>query len=85
MKTVVVNARFAGIKATGVQSSAHEIVSRLILDNPDHYALVSQGLTLGTYPHHYRSSTVDISVTHISESKPNFRKSSGGRVETPPS
>ncbi len=42
MKTVVVNARFAvGTEATGVQRSAHEIVSRLILDDPNRYTLVS--------------------------------------------
>jgi glycosyltransferase involved in cell wall biosynthesis len=48
MKTVVVNARFAGMKATGVQRSAHEIVSRLILDASDHYTLVSPRF----YPKH---------------------------------
>jgi hypothetical protein len=48
METVVVNARFAGMKATGVQRSAHEIVSWLILDNPDRYALVSPRV----YPKH---------------------------------
>jgi glycosyltransferase involved in cell wall biosynthesis len=52
MKTIVVNARFAGIQATGVQRSAQEIVSRLIIDDPDRYALVSPRF----YPKHPRPS-----------------------------
>jgi hypothetical protein len=83
MNTVVVNARFAGMKATGVQRSAHEIVSRLILDNPDRYALVSPRF----YPKYLPPS---LQVKHcgyfrhaISGSKSSFRELSGGRVETP--
>lgn len=41
MRTCVVNARFAGMRMTGVQRSAYEIVSRLILDNGDDFRLVS--------------------------------------------
>jgi glycosyltransferase involved in cell wall biosynthesis len=44
MKTFVINARFAGMTVTGVQRSAHEIVSRLVSDNSDRYALVSPRL-----------------------------------------
>jgi glycosyltransferase involved in cell wall biosynthesis len=41
LKTFVINARFAGMQVTGVQRSAHEIVSRLLSDNWTRYALVS--------------------------------------------
>lgn len=41
MRTYVVNARFTGMRMTGVHRSAHEIVSRLVPTDPDRYALVS--------------------------------------------
>lgn len=44
MSTFVVNARFAGMPITGVQRVAHEIVSRLVLDESERYALVSPTL-----------------------------------------
>jgi hypothetical protein len=42
LKTIVTNARFAGMQVTGVQRSAHEIVSRLLSDNWTRYDLLPQ-------------------------------------------
>jgi glycosyltransferase involved in cell wall biosynthesis len=41
MRTYVINARFVAKRTTGVQRSAHEIVSRLLSDDPDRYTLVT--------------------------------------------
>jgi glycosyltransferase involved in cell wall biosynthesis len=41
MRTYVINARFTTKRTTGVQRSAHEIVSRLLSDDPGRYTLVS--------------------------------------------
>jgi glycosyltransferase involved in cell wall biosynthesis len=41
VSTCVVNARFAGMRMTGVQRSAYEIVSRLILGNGVDFRLIS--------------------------------------------
>jgi glycosyltransferase involved in cell wall biosynthesis len=41
LKTCVVNARFAGMRMTGVQRSAYEIVSRLVLGEVQRLRLVS--------------------------------------------
>lgn len=44
MRACVVNARFAGMRTTGVQRSAHEIVSRLIRNDEEAFQLVSPRL-----------------------------------------
>jgi glycosyltransferase involved in cell wall biosynthesis len=41
MVPCVINARFAAKRTTGVQRSAHEIVSRLLSEDPERYTLVS--------------------------------------------
>src|SRR5215217_2468610 len=44
MREYVVNARFVGMRITGVQRTAYEIVSRLLLNDQVHYNLVAPKL-----------------------------------------
>ena len=50
MRTYVINARFAEKRMTGVQRSAHEIVSRLLSDDSSLYTLVSPEFGAGSKP-----------------------------------
>jgi glycosyltransferase involved in cell wall biosynthesis len=50
MRTYVINARFVAKRTTGVQRSAHEIVSRLLSDDPDRYTLVAPKFGTGSDP-----------------------------------
>src|SRR5918998_3139325 len=50
MRTYVINARFMAKRKTGVQRSAHEIVSRLLSDDPDRYTLASPKFGTGSDP-----------------------------------
>jgi hypothetical protein len=46
----VINARLTAKRTTGVQRAAHEIVSRLLSDDPSRYTLVSPTFGTGSDP-----------------------------------
>jgi hypothetical protein len=50
MRTYVINARFIAKRTTGVQRSAHEIVSRLLSYDHGRYTLVSPKFDSGIDP-----------------------------------
>ena len=50
MGPLVINARFAAKRMTGVQRSAHEIVRRLLAEDPGRYTLVSPRSGAGSDP-----------------------------------